>query len=237
MKKDISIVQPEISGLAIPQGKLIFIPFLPDSQLINEVKKRSRLKINLKPGQLFYLPDRAVLYGAVGAPACILALERVRLLRLKEILVLSYCGSLSSSLRIGQAFIPLKAWSDEGTSKHYVAKRKAIYRPSPDLVFSLKNFLNEHGLRFSSGPIVSTDAPFRETASWLKQMQEKGVKAVDMEISAVLSFSVFYGIKSAGLFIVSDELFSGRWVEASSSPEVKKAGQEYFLPLILTKFN
>jgi len=56
--------------------------------------------------------------------------------------------------------------------------------------------------------------------------------AVDMEISAVLAFSEFYGLETAGLFIVSDELSQSLWRNLMSSQEVFKATEKYFRPLI-----
>jgi hypothetical protein len=53
-----------------------------------------------------------------------------------------------------------------------------------------------------------------------------------MEISAVLAFSEFYGLETAGLFIVSDELSQSLWRNLMSSQVVFKATEKYFRPLI-----
>jgi len=236
MKKHSSIVQAELSGPALPGGRLTFVPVLPASGLLEEIKKVSRQRINLRPGQLFYLQDRALLYGTIGSPACIMMLERVRMIGLKEILVLSYCGSLSPQLTIGQAFIPLQALSQEGTSRHYLPKRDGLYYPTEEMILRLTSFLKRNQLSYSSGCLASTDAPFRETLPWLKKMQKRGVQAVDMEMSAILAFSRFYGIKAAGLFLISDQLSERSWSDGFNSPALKDATLKYFKPVILSEF-
>lgn len=170
--------------------------------------------------------------GALGAPAGLMALEKVRNLGLQEILVLSYCGSLSPELRTGQAFLPVKAFSQEGTSLHYARARNGFYFPSAKTLKDLRRCLLEKKLTWTEGSIVSTDAPYRETPGWMKSLQRKKIMAVDMEISAVLALAAFYRLRAAGLFIVSDELFSGSWKNGSQSREVLAATTQYFNPLI-----
>jgi purine-nucleoside phosphorylase len=208
------------------------MPVMPRSLLEKKLLASSTLSLNLRPGRLYYLKSKAVVSGLLGAPASLYSLEKIRNLGLKEITVLSYCGSLSSSLLSGQALVPLEALSEEGTSQHYCPKKSGIYKPSSELTDRLVSFLVRKALPFSYGAIVSTDAPYRETPSWLKRMQKKGIMAVDMEMSAILAFSTFYGLKATGLFLVSDELFSGQWHEFTETQELKTATLNYFLPLI-----
>ncbi|MDY0231632.1 MAG: hypothetical protein RBR88_04035 [Candidatus Saccharicenans sp.] len=226
------MVKSCLQGPVIPGGRLIFMPIMLRSPLVKKLLARSTFSLNLKPGRLYYLKSKAIVSGLLGAPASIYSLEKIRNLGLKEIIVLGYCGSLSSSLLSSQALVPLEAHSDEGTSRHYDSKKSGIYNPSSELTDKLVSFLVRQGLPFSHGAIVSTDAPYRETSSWLKRRQQKGIIAVDMEMSAILAFSTFYGLKAAGLFLVSDELFSDQWPEVSQSQDLKTATLNYFLPLI-----
>lgn len=232
MRKEPSITRPELSGPPLPEGRLIYFPFFPGSELPGRLSRSSSASLTVGPGRLFYLGQAAVLLGGLGAPAGIMALEKTRQLGLREILLLSYCGSLSPELVIGQAFLPVKALSREGTSRHYSRASNGFYFPSPGALKELRLFLSGSNLDWKEGAIVSTDAPYRETASWMKSLQRKKIMAVDMEISAVLSFAAFYRLRAAGLFIVSDELFSGRWKNGSHGPEVMAATARYFYPLI-----
>ncbi len=232
MRKEPSITRPEFSGPPLPAGRLIYFPFFPDSELPGRLSREASAGLTVGPGRLFLLDRAAVLLGGLGAPAGIMALEKIRQLGLREILLLSYCGSLSPELVIGQVFLPVKALSQEGTSRHYSRARNGFYFPSPGVIKELRQFLSRNNLTWTEGAIVSTDAPYRETVSWMKSLKWKKIMAVDMEISAVLSFAAFYRLRAAGLFIVSDELFSGRWKNGSHGQEVLAATAQYFYPLI-----
>ncbi len=232
MKKEPSITRPEFSGPPLPGGRLIFLPFIPGRELPGRISRAASTRLAVSPGKLFYLKQAGVLQGGLGAPAGLMALEKVRQLGLKEILLLSYCGSLSPELRIGQAFLPDKALSQEGASGHYRRARNGFYFPSLRTCRELRHFLRQNGLSWTEGAIVSTDAPYRETDTWLRNLQRQNILAVDMEMSAVLSFAWFYRLRAAALFIVSDELFSGRWENGSCSQEVLAATSQYFYPLI-----
>jgi len=123
MKPEESIVKPEFRAPELPGGYLLFLPYLPYQDISSWLKSKSRQTMGLSSAKLHYLEDQAVLVGSLGAPAAISSLEKIRLAGLKKIVLLSYCGSLSDSLRIGQAFVPLRASSDEGTSVHYWAQK------------------------------------------------------------------------------------------------------------------
>jgi len=230
--KEESIARPSFLGPEIPDGRLIFIPFTPIKSFVSDLRKKAGQKVNLHQCQLFYFKEQAVLYGPVGASASVSTLEKIRLGNLKEIIVLSYCGSLSESIKIGQAFLPLCALSDEGTSSHYLPGENGLYRVSTGSRQRLVDYLAARDLTYAEGTVVSTDAPYRETRSWLEKMQKRGVVTVDMEMSAVLAFSEFYGLETAGLFIVSDELSPSSWRNLMNSQIVFKATEEYFRPLI-----
>lgn len=161
-----------------------------------------------------------------------MALEKVRGLGLREIFLLSYCGSIHQELKIGQALLPDRALSQEGTSGHYAPSADGFYFPNKKMVKEMKTFLGRKGLACHIGAIVSTDAPYRETPDWMNNLQRQKIMAVDMEMSAVLSFATFYRLGAAGLFIVSDELFTARWQDGSDSFQVLAATARYFYPLI-----
>lgn len=227
-----SIARPEFRGPDIPAGRLIFIPFMPFPGILSDLKKKASRKIGLHQSELFYLENQAILYGPVGASSSVSSLEKLRLGKLKEIILLSYCGSLTEQLEIGQALLPLSALSDEGTSSHYLPRKDRLYQVSKACRQELLDHLESRKLPYAEGAIVSTDAPYRETPAWLKKMQKKGILAVDMEISAVLAFSRFYGLEAAGLFIVSDRLSLSFWRNLMAGRQVRSATDNYFRPLI-----
>jgi len=162
-----------------------------------------------------------------------MAYERLIASGSQEIILLGLAGSLSSDLKIGQAVLVEKAIADEGTSRHYFPG-KLVFHSSPDLNDRIKRKLRENDLAFSLATVVTTDAPYRETKTWVLQFRKNGAQAVDMETSALLAVASFYGIKASALLIISDELYSGHWRSGFSSSLLARKCHDYFYPFIFT---
>jgi purine-nucleoside phosphorylase len=212
--------------------QIIYIP-LDDSSLplLRVIKKKAIKEKETIFGNLYLLEDKIVLYKCLGAPSAVLSLEPLIVSGAKEITILGFCGSLNRNFRIMDAVSISKAFSEEGTSRHYFP-RKTIFDPSPALKAKIETVLHSSKLPFLSGSLVSTDAPYRETRAWLKEKQKRGIDVVDMETSAVFALAKFYGIQAAALTIISDELWSGVWSEGFRTPEFKEKIKDYFIPFI-----
>jgi len=157
----------------------------------------------------------------LGAPQAVMGMEKLIALGAKRIWVFGWCGSLSPELRIGDLLIPCGAFSEEGTSRHYPVGNRPI-ETDDGLNEMLGQALKKEGLSYSKGTVWTTDAPYRETSSKIRQFQENGVKAVEMEMSALMTLSIFRNVKLAGLLVVSDELFGLQWRPGFSNPRLKK---------------
>jgi purine-nucleoside phosphorylase len=158
-------------------------------------------------------------------------MERLIASGAQEIIVLGFCGALDESTGIGEAVSVVEASSEEGTSTHYYAGEK-LFLPSSDLKARIENFLSEQGLPFLTGSIASTDAPFRETRSWLDRNRAKGIGFVDMETSAIFALAEYYGIRAAALHLVSDQLTSSSHRVGFHKVKLVSKVQKYFLPFI-----
>lgn len=55
----------------------------------------------------------------LGAPQAVIAMEKLIVLGAKRIWILGWCGSLQPGLSIGDLVVPVRAVSEEGTSRHY----------------------------------------------------------------------------------------------------------------------
>lgn len=212
--------------------QVVYIPFDdPSLPLHSAIKKIALKEKKTIFGDLYLLKDKIVLYKCLGAPSAVLSLEPLIVSGAKEIVILGFCGSLNQNFRIMDAVSISKALSEEGTSRHYFP-RKRIFDPSPALKTKIEAVLHSSKLAFLSGSLVSTDAPYRETRSWLKEKQKRAIDVVDMEISAVFALAKFYRIQAAALTIISDELWSGIWQEGFRTPEFKDKINKYFIPFI-----
>lgn len=212
--------------------RVIYFPMdVPSLPVLSIIKKSALKEIQSTFGDLYLLQDKVILTRCLGAPSAVLSLEPLIVSGAKEIMVIAYCGSLHSDYRMMKAVSVSKALSEEGTSRHYFPKKR-IFHSSPALKKRMENIMELSGLPYLEGSIVSTDAPFRETHSWLKEKQNKGIGLVDMETSAVFALAEFYGIQAAALLIISDELWSGVWKVGFRSPELGQKIREYFIPVI-----
>ena len=146
----------------------------------------------------------------LGAPQSVMGMEKIIALGAKRIWVLGWCGSLQHDLRIGDLVIPSSAVSEEGTSQHYPIGEE-IRATDEELNGMLARALQEKGHSFKRGIVWTTDAPYRETPAKVKEYQNRGVLAVEMEMSALMTLAVYRKVKIAGLLVVSDEMSDLKW--------------------------
>jgi len=146
---------------------------------------------------------------AVGAPMAVLALEKLIALGGTKFIVYGWCGSLNTSLQIGDVLLPTWALSDEGTSAHYpVSGRPESCRETRRL---LEQGLAARGDNVICGPVWTTDAPYRESRQKIKAFGDQGIFGVDMEFAALCAVAAFRNVDLTGVLLVSDELFHEQW--------------------------
>ena len=65
-----------------------------------------------------------IFLSRVGAPACVVGLEEVIALGAKKIIQFGSCGILKQTAAENRIIIPTSAIRDEGTSYHYIEKKR-----------------------------------------------------------------------------------------------------------------
>jgi uridine phosphorylase len=146
----------------------------------------------------------------LGAPQAVMGVEKLIALGAERIWVYGWCGSLQPDLKIGHLVIPTEAVSEEGTSKHYPLGDR-LARTDEGLNHRIEAALKEDKYAFRKGTVWTTDAPYRETPHKVQTYRDKGVLAVEMEMSALMTLAVFRSVRLAGLLVVSDELSDLKW--------------------------
>lgn len=213
--------------------KIIYVPIDSPTGIIHRnIKKHIQKNKHTPFGQIFLLKDKIILYQCISSPLAVLSLERLIASGAEEIIVLGFCGSLMSGSNVGDAVSITKAISEEGTSKHYFP-RKQSFSPSPSLRNWLEEKLDSQKFTYRKNTLVTTDAPFRETLSWLKEKHHRNIGCVDMETSAVFALSEYYGLRAAALMLVSDVLTEDKHKIGYFSPLLHRNIKKYFLPFIL----
>jgi purine-nucleoside phosphorylase len=81
-------------------------------------------------------------------------------------------------------------------------------------------------LTVHSGPIWTTDAPYRESVDQVNLLDEQGVLGVDMEYAALIAAAAFRKIELTAVLLVSDELWSGKWNPGFRTKGFKKKSRE-----------
>ncbi|MEJ2025654.1 MAG: hypothetical protein P8Y00_11700, partial [Deltaproteobacteria bacterium] len=128
--------------------------------------------------------------------------------------------------------------AEEGTSCHYPIG-ETLPGPDEGMTQMLEQAAEALPVEAMTGKVWSTDAPYRETPSKVREYGKDGVLAVEMEMSALMQVALFRSVAFAGMLIVSDELFDMRWHTGFSTPRVKKTtrtGAELLLEVILSGF-
>ncbi|MGH2349180.1 MAG: nucleoside phosphorylase [bacterium] len=142
----------------------------------------------------------------IGAPATIVRMEEMIACGARVFLGLGNAGGLQPEAPIGTCLIPTACVREEGTSAHYISRETPV-RPSSRLVEAVRTACQAEGIEVLSGPVWTTDAPYRELVSKIEAYRRQGVLGVDMETSAMYALGQVRGADVCNLLVVSDELW------------------------------
>lgn len=145
----------------------------------------------------------------VGAPMAAMALEKLIALGGKRFIAYGWCGALQQALTVGDLLLPTWATSEEGTSGHYPCDQPPA--ASSSLSQQLADHFTAMNVKTLSGPVWTTDAPYRETRQKVTSYAEQGILAVEMEFAALAAVAAFRGVELAAALLVSDELWREHW--------------------------
>ena len=183
----------------------------------------------LSPFKLFVVhrdtdPPLALAGPLLGAPHGVIVMEKLIALGAKRIWLLGWCGSLQPDLSVGDLIVPTAAFSEEGTSAHYPVNKRQR-KTSAFLNKKLEHGLILANLPYRKGPVWTTDALYRETGDKVKTYAKRGVLAVEMEMSALITVALYRSVDLAALLVVSDELSSLAWQNGFGKSALKKRGR------------
>jgi len=175
---------------------------------------------------LFVVPEKGFFWAGpgVGAPMAVLCLEKLIALGARQIIVVGWCGALSSDLEVGDIVLPTSAVSEEGTSAHYPVSGD-IYS-SGRLRNLLRGGISSGWMKIHEGEVWTTDAPYRETREKVALYQGQGVLGVEMEYSALLQVAAFRKVQLAAVLLVSDLLWQDPWVPAFHGKTFRKRSRQ-----------
>jgi len=188
---------------------------------------------------LFHAADRPP-FGAVtaakGAPMAAAQVEELAALGFEQLWLVGPVGHPSRAeapiLPVGDLVVATAALVYEGTSPHYQPGVERQHT-DPAMVERLRRSLDQNGRAGHVGVVATTDGLYRETASFLQEVIDRGATAIDMELSAMLTACRATGLRLAALFVISDVVHLKRGWELSTSPGRRGRAGDRLLPILL----
>jgi uridine phosphorylase len=124
----------------------------------------------------------------IGGPFSVLIAEQMAKSGARVVLGLTSAGRVSSAMPVPGLVAVTSAIRDEGTSYHYLPPARAVDAPI-QIASLLESELRNLPLPVLSGPVWTTDAPYRETESQMAGHSRAGVLAVEMQAASLFAFS------------------------------------------------
>lgn len=150
--------------------------------------------------------DAFVVVMTQGAPLCAHAIEVMRQVEVETVLRIGTCGSLQSSLEIGDCLLPTSAFASEGTSLALVPRRLQA-GPDFELVHAVSRELKGAGLQTRFGMIHSRDHIRTDVLGEFfttEELRRLHCQAIDMETSAFFNMCHLRRRSCAALQVISD---------------------------------
>jgi len=126
---------------------------------------------------------------SIGGPYATLIAEQLKSSGALAILGLTSAGRVATSVPVPGLVVARSAVRDEGTSYHYLPRGHAA-TAHVALADSLQHGLATLGLPVCTGPVWTTDAPYRETKQQLAEYAAQGVLAVEMQAASLFAFAM-----------------------------------------------
>lgn len=214
-----------LETLSLGLRDTVLLTFIPELER-RLLKRLGSPAPHLQPiqRQSWYNPDGhafSVIASPMGAPMAVMLLEQLIAIGARRFLYLGFCGALNPGYRIGDCFVPTTGVREEGTSYHYLPAH-VIPAASAQANALLHAQAAAQGVMVRSGPIWTTDALYRETASKISQFQKAGIHAVDMETAALFAVAHYRACDVAALLVVSDECYHPTWQPGFGHPRMRQ---------------
>jgi len=176
----------------------------------------------------------AIVSGRPGSPMAAVLLEELIGLGFEQFIAFGTAGFPASgggAVPFGQIVVPDRSFVYEGTSSHYGLESESV-KTDWSLRWKLTSLLREAGIAYVEGPAATTDALYRETPEFIGALLSRGVRAVEMELSALLSVARFRGCPLAAVLCISDVIDqAGEWRVGMTSSQIRDV-EELILPVI-----
>lgn len=146
----------------------------------------------------------ALVCGFLGAAGAAAQLEEIITLGAKKVVVCGAAGTLTPK-PLGALVVVERAVRDEGASFHYAPPSYEI-EADGEAVASVLATLKKEGIPAAAGKTWTTDGLYRETEDKIALRRKQGCVTVEMEASALIAVTRFYGVKLGQILYCGDDL-------------------------------
>jgi uridine phosphorylase len=171
----------------------------------------------------------------IGAPSAAIAAEELQAVGVETLIRVGTTGALQRGIEIGDMVVATGAAKDEGTTKRYEnATVPAV--PDYDVLTALVDAAEANDEDVHVGPVVTDDAFYAETESYVSAWEEAGLLAVEMEAAALFTIARRKGMRAGAICTVDGNLVEGTQkgeTEADELPEKAKNNVERAISLTL----
>lgn len=144
----------------------------------------------------------------IGSPSAAIALEELAAVGVETFIRVGTTGALQSDIAIGDMVIATGAAKDEGTTKRYEAPTIPAVSDYEVLTALVGAAENDPGT-VHLGPIATDDAFYAETDAYVRQWEEAGLLAVEMEAAALFTLARRKGLNAGAICTVDGNLVEG----------------------------
>lgn len=181
------------------RAKFIAETFLENPQLVNDVRGIQGYTGNWKGVPV------SVMASGMGMPSIgIYSYELYRNFGVENIIRIGSAGTYVKDVHVYDVVLASAAYSESSYAKTQCGFEGDTTLPSEELNEKIRVAARNLGIDLKEGLIHSSDAFYRESNDYLKEINEKGCVAVEMESFALFSNAKVLGKNAACLLTISD---------------------------------
>ncbi len=144
----------------------------------------------------------------IGSPSAAIAAEELANVGVETFIRVGTTGALQSGIEIGDMVVATGAAKDEGTTKRYEDVSVPAV-PSYEVLSALVTAAESREVPVHVGPIVTDDAFYAETETFVETWEAAGLLAVEMEAAALFTLARRKGLSAGAICTVDGNLVEG----------------------------
>jgi uridine phosphorylase len=218
-----SLMQGRFGSHELPQYDAAVILFRDQTtseitrRLLNAEVNRGRILYGMSSDCTYTLTvkDKKVLLIEQclwGGPQTAIILEELAFLKIRLVIGLGACGSLTKGIPRGTLVYNSTAVLNDGTSKFYSGQQSIKTRMH--LLDKLAGFFQENN--FIPAVSGTIDALYQETDQYIDRLAKDGIQIINMESGPFYAVSEYCNLDAVWLGGVSDCLYDQTWIDWSA---------------------